>query len=142
MKYLFDTDHISILQDGTGSEYAVLALRISQHSWSDIALSVVSVHEQMIGAHDYINRARKDAEIIRGYALINTILSSYAGAPVLPFDSSAIAIFHNLRQSKIRVATMDLRLAAIALSRNLIMVTRNSRDFGKVPGLSMEDWTI
>lgn len=141
MKYLFDTDHISILQDGTGTEYATLVLRISQHSRSDIALSVVSVHEQLIGAHTYINRARVDAGIIRGYDLIGTIVSSYSTAPLLPFDLAAAVVFNSLRASKCRIATLDLRLAAIALSRNLIMVTRNTQDFGKVPGLVVEDWT-
>ena len=142
MKYLLDTDHISILQADAGTDYAMLSLRISQHSWSDIALSVVSIHEQMLGAHNYINRARTDAGIIRGYSLVSTILNSYANAPVLPFDALAQTAFLNLKLGNCRLATMDLRLAATALSRNLIMVTRNRQDFCKAPGLIIEDWTI
>jgi tRNA(fMet)-specific endonuclease VapC len=142
VKYLLDTDHISILQDGAGPEYAVLSLRISKHSWSEVVLSVVSVHEQMLGDHNYINRARTDAGVTRGYSLISTILNSYANAPVLPFDASALAVFNSLKAAKTRLATMDLRLATLALSRKLIVVTRNSKDFGKVPGLVIEDWTV
>ena len=119
----------------------MILLRISQHLWSDIALSAVSVHEQMLGAHNYINRARTDAGVIRSYGIVNIILNSYATAPVLPFDAAALAVFHSLKASKCRLGTMDLRLAALAISRNLIMVTRNRQDFSKVPGLIIEDWT-
>ncbi len=58
MKYLLDTDHISILQRESGPEFAALSARISQVSRDDLAFSVVSFHEQVLGAHTYINRAR------------------------------------------------------------------------------------
>jgi tRNA(fMet)-specific endonuclease VapC len=37
---------------------------------------------------------------------------------------------------------MDLRIASIAISRNLVLLTRNVRDFIKVPKLVTEDWTV
>jgi tRNA(fMet)-specific endonuclease VapC len=37
---------------------------------------------------------------------------------------------------------MDLRLASIALSRNLTVLTRNLRDFTRLPGLKSEDRTV
>ena len=53
-----------------------------------------------------------------------------------------IAMFDEMRRQKVRVATMDLRIAAIAISNSLVLLTRNISDFSKVPGLITEDWTV
>lgn len=142
MKYLLDTDHISFLQRRFGSEFSRLTVRIAQYPIADFALSVVSFHEQVLGAHSFINRVRTNADIIRGYALLLEILQGLAAAPVLPFDTAAVTIFDELRGQRVRVSTMDLRIAAIALSRNLVLLTRNVNDFSQVPGLVTENWTI
>jgi tRNA(fMet)-specific endonuclease VapC len=142
VKYLLDTDHISFLQRRSGAEFARLTIRMGQYSSADFALSVVSLHEQMLGAHNFINRARTNADIMRGYALLLEILEGFALAPVLPFDNTAIALFEQMRGQRVRVSTMDLRIAAIAMSRSLILLTRNAGDFSRVPGLAIEDWTV
>jgi predicted nucleic acid-binding protein len=49
----------------------------------------------------------------------------------------AITVFDKLRSQKVRVATIDLRIASIAISRGLVLLTRHARDFSKI-----EDWTI
>ncbi len=142
MKYLLDTDHISLLQRRSGSEFTCLMVRMGQHSSIDFALSVVSFHEQILGAHNFINRARTSADVIRGYTLLSEILQGFATAYVLPFDAEAISLFDDWRGKQLRVATMDLRIAAIAMSRNLVLLTRNVSDFSKVPDLVTEDWTV
>ncbi|MEA5618128.1 type II toxin-antitoxin system VapC family toxin [Cronbergia sp. UHCC 0137] len=142
MKYLLDTDHISFLQRRSSLEFSRLTLRMSQHPITDFVLSVISFHEQVIGAHTFINRAQNNTDMARGYALLLETLNGFANAPVLPFDSQAIAIFDEMRKQKVRVATMDLRVAAIAISNNLVLLTRNTGDFSKVPNLIIEDWTV
>ena len=141
MKYLLDTDHVSFLQRRNSQEFNRLSKRISQYDQTDFALSVVSFHEQLLGAHSYINRAQTSNEMERGYELLLQILQGFAFAPVLPFDAQAIAIFERWREQGVRVSTMDLRIAAIAKSRNLVLLTRNAKDFNKVPDLATEDWT-
>jgi tRNA(fMet)-specific endonuclease VapC len=142
MRYLLDTDHISFIQRRSGVEYTNLSNRISQHSPNDFALSIVSFHEQVIGAHTFINRAQSKTNLMRGYVLLSETLQSFSEAIVLPSDTPAITVFEQLQNQKVSGSTMDLRIASIALSRNLTVLTRNTRDFGKVPGLSIEDWTL
>jgi tRNA(fMet)-specific endonuclease VapC len=74
VRYLFDTDHISFLQRRSGSEYASVAARITQHQPADFAFSVVSFHEQVLGAHTFISQARTTTDVTRGYTLLSEIL--------------------------------------------------------------------
>jgi tRNA(fMet)-specific endonuclease VapC len=141
VKYLLDTDHISFLQRRAAPEHAFLMARMAQHPLADFAFSVVSFHEQALGAHTYVARARTTAELIRGYSLLSEILHGFLNAPVLPFDVAAGAALEGLRAQRVRLAAMDMRISAIALSQRLILLTRNVRDFEKVPGLRTEDWT-
>lgn len=61
---------------------------------------------------------------------------------MLPFDDAAATVFAALVVQRLRVRTMDLRIAAIALARGLVVLTRNTSDFSRVPGLEVEDWTV
>ena len=142
MKYLLDTDHLSILQRQTGDAYRNLAQRMAQHSPSDFAISIVTFHEQMLGSHAYINRARSLNQVTKGYEIMARIVSDFRLIPVLPFDANAAVAYADLKTQRTQLAKMDARIAAIALSRDLTVLTRNHRDFGKVAGLAIEDWTV
>ena len=142
MKYLLDTDHLSILQRQTGDAYRNLAQRMAQHSPSDFAISIVTFHEQMLGSHAYINRARSLNQVTKGYEIMARIVSDFRLIPVLPFDANAAVAYADLKTQRTQLAKMDARIAAIALSRDLTVLTRNDRDFGKVAGLVIEDWAV
>jgi tRNA(fMet)-specific endonuclease VapC len=103
---------------------------------------IVSFHEQTIGAHGYINGVRKPDEVIKGYDRFEMVLAHFKVLSVLPFDHSAAVAFARMMAQPVRGSTMDLRIASIALSQNLILLTRNTRDFAKVPELKFEDWTM
>src|SRR5262245_11506276 len=115
---------------------------MGQYVAADFASSIVSFHEQVLGGHALINRPRTTADVIHGYSLLLEILQSYMARVVLPFDAAAATIFDGLQAQRLRIGTMDLRIAAVALSRGLVVLTRNLRDFGRVPGLVTEDWTV
>jgi tRNA(fMet)-specific endonuclease VapC len=142
MRYLLDTDHISILQQQSGPEYAALIGRIAQVRRADLAFCIISFHEQVLGCNTYIAQAKTSADVERGYRMFDRVLSAFSAAFVLPFDSNASLVFVGLVAQRVRIATMDLRIASIALSLGLTVLTRNARDFGKVPGLIIDDWSI
>lgn len=142
MKFLLDTDHISILQKQSGAEYLALMGHIGQVQRTDLTFCIISFHEQVLGCQTYLARAKTLAGVVRGYEMFDRVLAVFAVAPVLPFDANSATVFDRLVGQRIRIATMDLRIASIALTQNLTLVTRNSQDFAKVPGLVIEDWSV
>lgn len=86
MRYLFDTDHLSILQRKAGSEYGRLSAWMATLQPDDFACCVVSMHEQMLGAHNFISQAKDAAELVRGYELLERLPGDYLAFLFLPFE--------------------------------------------------------
>ena len=140
--FLLDTDHLGIVQRGSAPEHPDLTHRMRQHSLDEFFVSIVSFHEQVGGWSAYIRRARGVEGLVRGYAMFQGVLADFARMNVMPFDSEAAETFAKLRGSGVRVGTMDLRIGSIALVRDLTVLTRNTVDFDRIPGLRVEDWTM
>jgi len=87
-------------------------------------------------------QARRPAEIARAYAQLSDAVVRLARWRILLYTESAIARVAQLKVLRLNVRLMDLRIAAIALKNNAVVVTRNQRDFGRVPGLVAEDWSV
>ncbi|MGC8641919.1 MAG: type II toxin-antitoxin system VapC family toxin [Isosphaeraceae bacterium] len=69
-------------------------------------------------------------------------LLSFRNILVLDFDEGAAVKYQQLRRSRLRVGTMDLKIAAIVLIHDATLLTRNPSDFRKVPDLKVADWTL
>ncbi|WP_442947918.1 type II toxin-antitoxin system VapC family toxin [Nostoc sp.] len=89
-----------------------------------------------------INRADSSGELVLAYARLQDTLDDLNSINILQFREDAGNIYAELVRQKIHVGTQDLRIGAIMLSMNGILVTRNRKDFEKVPNLLLEDWTI
>lgn len=142
VKYLLDTDHISVLESQTGQEYDVLAGRLAACPAEEFAFSIISFEEQTVGAHNYVSRARTRENFIKGYGLFETVRSIFCSSRVLPMDDAAFDVLDRLRLMRLHVKVMDLRIAAIAISNRLTVLTRNTADFSRIPGVNFDDWTI
>ncbi|HYV35397.1 MAG TPA: type II toxin-antitoxin system VapC family toxin [Gemmataceae bacterium] len=137
---LLDTDHVNVLQDQQTSEYATLMRNISASLDQDLVTSVVSFEEQMRGWLALINRHADVAQQVYPYDRLNTLVQFFCQWTLLPFDDAAASQFKLLRGQKIRIGSMDLKIASIALERNLLVLSANLRDFQQVPNLRVEDW--
>lgn len=131
--YVVDTDHLGVLQRASDPAYSVLSRRISQHAQTDFYVTIVSFHEQILGWNAYIARAKDQGGVVRGCRRLEAILADFSRAQVLPFDDQAAEVFDVLRRQRIRIGTMDLRIAAIPRSKNMTVLTRNLVDFQRVP---------
>ncbi len=140
--FILDTDLLIIIQRRSEPEWATLRTNMDRHDLGDYYLTVVSVHEQMLGANSYIARSKTQSEVIRGYQMMEAAMIDYSRFTVLPFDEPAASRFGEIRKQGIRIGTMDLRIASIALSHGFTVLTHNTVDFEKVPGLAVEDWTL
>lgn len=138
MLYVLDTDHISLLQRDDQNVQRRLA-RIPQ---DERAVTVITVAEQLQGWLAVAHRGRTEADRARAFARLQETVQYYNRIHVLPYDDKAIAIFETLRNQKIRIGTQDLRIAAITLRWQAILVTRNRSDFSRVPSLNTLDWTL
>jgi tRNA(fMet)-specific endonuclease VapC len=139
--FAFDTDHISLLQLRGRPEAARIRARMSRYRDTAFHTPIVCFHEQVSGWNSYISRARDQNDVCRAYHTFQQILTTFAAAQILSFDQDAADTFETFKRQRVRIGTMDLRIAAITASRRMTLLSRNLSDFRQVPGLVVEDWT-
>jgi tRNA(fMet)-specific endonuclease VapC len=141
MAVILDTDHLSVLQWQEEPACSRLLGRLDRLPADDIATTIISFQEQAQGWFAYLNHARKPEQIVLAYAKLEEIWRWFLKMNVLSFGEPAQKRFTALRRQCPRLQTMDLRIASIALESEAMLLSRNLRDFRRVPGLAVEDWT-
>jgi tRNA(fMet)-specific endonuclease VapC len=139
---ILDTDHISLLQHSDSAEGQRLVQRLAASPDPDIVTSVVTVEEQMRGWLQVIARYRDLQQQSGYYDKLIEFIRFFARWRIVPFGEAAVHKFRDLQQARVRIATTDLKIAAIALAGQAVLLSRNSSDFRQVPGLHVEDWTV
>ncbi|HBL11929.1 MAG TPA: nucleic acid-binding protein [Cyanobacteria bacterium UBA11162] len=138
-QYIMDTDHVTLFQHN----HPEIVQRARAIGNSNIFITTVTLEEQLRGRLAGISRAvTKPERLAIAYKNLRKTLVYFCSVNLVDFDDTAYKCYQNLRQQKIQIGTQDLRIAAIALANQAVVVTRNQRDFSKVPYLSLEDWTV
>ncbi len=137
---VLDTDHITELQRLESKRRIKLVEQLKQLGARPLTTTIVTVEERLRGYLSTINRRPAGNEQVVPYRELLELMTFFAGWVILPFDQIAAQRFHDLKASKVRIGTMDLKIAAIVLARSATLYSANLRDFRQVPGLSVEDW--
>ncbi len=140
-RYILDTDHVTLLQQ----VHPIVTRRVGTVHPGDIGVTVVTVEEQVRGWLNAIRQTSQSSQperLIWAYRGLRDVVQYLSRLNLVDFSDDAYAYYLELRRQRIRIGTQDLRIAAIVLAENSILVTRNQRDFARVPGLVFEDWTI
>jgi tRNA(fMet)-specific endonuclease VapC len=140
MYYILDTDHFSLLQRGNQN----IVQRIITNP-NNIAITIITAEELIRGRFQLIreySNQKQAHKLASAYDKLSETLDDLKPLNILKYDEQADKIYWQLRSAKISIGTQDLRIAAIVLAHNSILVTRNYRDFQQVPNLLLENWTI
>ncbi len=140
--FILDTDHLGILQGPRNEQCLNILQKIAEVDDSNVYLTIISFHEIVAGWTKFVKQLNDPLKIVAGYARLEQVLKDFSCSQVLPFSLAASEVFEGLKQRKIRVATMDLRIASIAISQQMTVVTRNTVDYDRIPGLIVQDWTV
>lgn len=107
---------------------------------ADVYTCIVAVEETLQGWLALLHRLRAGRDQLAAYAKLQKCVEALLTLNILQFDEQAAGLYHDLRRELPRLGTMDLKIAAICIAHEATLLSRNLRDFEKVPGLRVENW--
>jgi tRNA(fMet)-specific endonuclease VapC len=136
---LFDTDHLSILEMPDSERRRNLLARMALAT-ETLAIPIVAAEEGLKGWLGTIAKERHVRRQPKPYQKLAKLIRFFAAFPLVDLEDPAAAKFDELRKSKVRIGTQDLKIACIALVNDALLLTANRQDFEQVPGLRFENW--
>jgi tRNA(fMet)-specific endonuclease VapC len=138
--YVLDTDHLSLIQRN-GREGKRILERLAAIDKSEVFVTVISYEEQVKGRLGLLAKAKTlDAQVL-AYQGLRQLAIDYRAIAILPFTHIAALEHQRLRKAYPRLGNMDLKITAIVLTCNALLLTRNASDFGQILELQIGDWS-
>jgi tRNA(fMet)-specific endonuclease VapC len=135
--YVLDTDTLSLFQEGH-PDICRRALAVPADA---LAITVLSVEEQLSGWYTELRKAKDRERLAWAYQRLAQNVRFLSRLQIFDFDEPAIRRYDDLRRLKLKVRRTDLQIATIVLEHQATVVTCNVRDFKRIPGLRLEDWS-
>jgi tRNA(fMet)-specific endonuclease VapC len=137
---ILDTDHLSVLEYPESPHAARLTELMEQRQDEEFVTTAISLEEQMRAWLAAIHRTLEVHDQIIYYKRLVGLIDFYSRWDILTFSEQAADRLLALRKERVRVGTMDLKIASIALEAGSLLLSANLRDFERVPGLRIENW--
>lgn len=137
---LLDTDHVSVLKMPPSDRRNRLVGRMASRPDETFSIPVVVTEETMRGWLSALAKEKTAKRQVFAYRELGDMFRFFSKYVIAPFDAPAAERFDALKAAKVRIGTRDLKIAAIALVQNALLLTANKRDFEQVPGLRFENW--
>ncbi len=137
---LLDTDHLSVLKYDEHPRCRALRERMRTSEDPFFATTIISAEEQMRGWLAKIHAAKDAEKQVAWYEQLAWLIEFLADWQIIAFDQQAAVEFKRLQRLRLRVGTLDLKIAAIARVHDALLLSGNQRDFGRVPGLRIDSW--
>jgi tRNA(fMet)-specific endonuclease VapC len=138
LQFLFDTDHLTLFEH---RQAAVMA-RYAAQPGDTVGISAVTVQEYLRGRLAALKRHSQGPLHVRAFGFLVDSIHLLQPFPIVRYDQAADNQYQQLRTLRLHIGTSDTKIGAVALANGLTLVTRNRRDFGQIPGLVIEDWSL
>jgi tRNA(fMet)-specific endonuclease VapC len=138
--YILDTDHLSLVQRN-GQEGKRILARLAAVEKTEVAVTVITYEEQVRGRLSVLSRANTLDEQVLAYQGLQQLVKDYRAIVIVSFSHAAALEYQRLRKAHPLLGNMDLKIAAISLTNNAILLTRNASDFGQIGELQTSDWS-
>jgi tRNA(fMet)-specific endonuclease VapC len=115
---------------------------VADHSGDEIVICTVIIDEILSGWYTMLRKAKTtqaQAQVHASLAESFEVLSRFS---VIPMTQSSLEAARVLFKTGLNIGNSDLKIAALALELDATVVTNNIRDFSRVPGLKVEDWSV
>lgn len=143
MIYVLDTDILSLLGHKDSPEAPRIRRRIAElPAEHAVVTTVINYEEQMRGWMAALSQAKSSKSEIAIYSRLLQHLAAFRRMTVLEYSQTAADIVAQHRRQRTRIGSMDLKIGAIVLATDAVLVTRNAIDYRKIAGLRIEDWSI
>lgn len=138
INYILDSSTITLLEYSDKNVIEAL----DQHRSDVVVVSTVSVEEALGGWYACIRQAKTYHDQAKASKSIAHTMMLMNRFPIVAVTEDSLRRAESQVKAKLNIGRMDLKIAALALELDATVVTNNLRDFSRVPGLKVEDWSV